>query len=122
MRAHDRGAWPIMATYPRAGAFCRQPELKDDLYIVSASVQDTSSDDAAEMVAEVTRSRDVLEKMLNEFRMQQLLGGPYDEGNAIITIQVPPLPPPPHTQLRLTSLKVAKHHARVIVKRFHDEL
>eukprot|EP00208_Stichococcus_sp_RCC1054_P005575 CAMPEP_0206135688 /NCGR_PEP_ID=MMETSP1473-20131121/952_1 /ASSEMBLY_ACC=CAM_ASM_001109 /TAXON_ID=1461547 /ORGANISM="Stichococcus sp, Strain RCC1054" /LENGTH=459 /DNA_ID=CAMNT_0053527705 /DNA_START=372 /DNA_END=1751 /DNA_ORIENTATION=+ len=50
-------------------------------------VEDTSSDDAAEMVAEVTRSRDVLEKMLNDFKMQQLLGGPYDEGNAIITIQ-----------------------------------
>ena len=52
-------------------------------------MQDAGSADAPGLVAEAEATLAALEQALSAWRLAALLGGPYDAGGAVVSIQVP---------------------------------
>jgi len=52
------------------------------------SLQGSASDEAAGLVAEATATLASLESALAAWKLTALLGGPYDAGGAVLSIQV----------------------------------
>jgi hypothetical protein len=68
-----------------------RPVLSHLLYIRLQSchfVQDAGSADAPGLVAEAEATLAALEQALSAWRLAALLGGPYDAGGAVVSIQV----------------------------------
>ena len=50
--------------------------------------QEEGSAEARGILTEAARTLDLLERQLREWELERLLGGPYDRGGAVLSIQV----------------------------------
>jgi hypothetical protein len=56
--------------------------------VVNVVVQDAGSADAPGLVVEAEATLKALESALSTWQLTALLGGPYDAGGAVVSIQV----------------------------------